>query len=134
MVKSIKNPRGDVFLRSEVIIPPESRKILNLTYHPQKMGVVNESVTIYSNDPRRPNFYVFLSGYVEEGEKIIIFRKNQRSFIVLNNTPEKITVIPWESIEPQQTIDPYKSIKIDLGPKKATQELTISLGFKEEGD
>ena len=133
IVKSIKNYRGKVFLDSEVIIPPERRKIIHLTYHPKKWGVINESLTIYSNDPSRPRSYVFLSGYVEKGERITIIRRDQYTFVVSNNTSEEITVTPWNSIEYKQVISPYKSKNIKLKSTKANNEIIISLGFKKEG-
>ena len=38
IVSSIKNPRGEAFLNSEITIPMEGRKIIHLTYNPQKKG------------------------------------------------------------------------------------------------
>jgi len=132
IVKTIKNYSGEVFLNSEVLIAPDDRKIIQLTYHPKKTGVINESMTIYSNDPARPRYYMFINGYVEKGEKITLVRKNQQYFIILNNTAEKIIVIPRGSMEGKQAIAPYKSATIDLGPNPENNELTISLGFKKE--
>ena len=135
IVSSIKNPRGDAFLSSEVTIPPEGRKILHLTYHPQKKGPINESMTIYSNDPSRPRFYFFLSGYAEQEEKITLIRKTRQSFLVLNNTSEQITVLPGDSMETKQQIGPYQKAAIDLSTaKEGESELVISLGFNEAGE
>jgi len=131
-VSSIKNPRGDTYLSSEVTISPGERKILHLTFHPQKKGPINESMTIYSNDPSRPRFYFFLSGYVEQEEKITLIRKTQQSFLVLNNTAEPITVLPGSSAETKEQIGPYQKAVIDLSTAKAGEsEMVISLGFSK---
>jgi hypothetical protein len=135
IVSSIKNPRGEAFLSSEVTIPSESRKILHLAYNPQKKGPINESMTIYSNDPSRPRFYFFLSGYVEQEEKITLIRKTRQSFVILNNTSEHITVLPGDSMETKQQIGPYQKTAIDLGAaKEGESELVISLGFNKAGE
>ena len=134
IVSSIKNPRGEAFLSSEVTIPSEDRKILHLTYNPQKKGPINESMTIYSNDPSRPRFYFFLSGYVEQEEKITLIRKTRQSFLILNNTSEHITVLPGDSMETKQEIGPYQKAAIDLGTaKEGASDLVISLGFNKDG-
>jgi len=135
IVSSIKNPRGEAFFSSEVTIPPKGRKILHLTYHPPKKGPINESMTIYSNDPSRPRFYFFLSGYVEQEEKITLIRKTRQSFLVLNNTSEKITVLPGDSMETKQQIGSYQKAAIDLSTvKEGNGELVISLGFNTGGE
>ncbi|MFH0812407.1 MAG: DUF1573 domain-containing protein [Pseudomonadota bacterium] len=132
IINSIKNTRGEVLLAAETEIPPQERKIFQLTYQPQNVGIINESITIYSNDPQRPRYYVFLSGYVEKEEKIVITRKNKQSFIVSNNTAETIIVIPKESTGPEKSIEPFKSLGIDLEPKGTSNELTLSLGLQEK--
>lgn len=135
LVSSIKNPRGEALLHSEVRIPPGERKILHLTYHPRQKGPINESMTIYSNDPSRPRFYFFISGYVEQEEKITLIRKTSQSFLVLNNTPEHITVLPENSKETKQQIEPYQKAVIDLSTAKGGgNELVISLGFNQAGE
>jgi len=135
IISSIKNPRGEEFLSSEATIPSNEKKILHLTYHPQKRGLVNESMTIYSNDPSRPRFYFFLSGYVEQEEKITLIRKTQQSFLVLNNTAEPITVLPGRSTETKEEIGPYQKGVIDLSTAKEQEnELVLSLGFTKTGE
>ena len=129
IISAIKNSRGEPLFGKETVVAPQERKIIPLTYQPQEVGIVNESITLYSNDPQRPRYYVFLSGYVEKDEKIIIRRQNKQSFIVSNNTQETITVIPPKSAGAAQAIEPYKNCQIDLGQ---TGELSISLGVKEK--
>jgi len=131
IIQSIKNHRGDILMDAEMIISPGSRKMLDLSYQPRQVGIINESLTISSNAPHRPKYYVFLSGYVEQGERIIITRRSHDSYHVINNTSEKIIVIPDQPSKTQKSIEPFKSIKIDLAPSRSDGELAISLGFSK---
>jgi hypothetical protein len=130
-VRSIRNLRGEIVWNSEVTVPPQGKETLRLTYHPAMPGIINESLTVLSNDPNNPQFYVFLTGYVDREEKVTVYQPRGQSAVVANSTGSKITVTSKEGEGGARTIDPYQRAAIALGAGEARSELTILFEEKE---
>lgn len=131
VISSIKNLRGEVLLGSEKTIAPQGKETLRLTYRPATPGIINESLTLFSNDPTNPQYYVFLTGYVDREEKVTVYEPQGQSTAVANSTGRRITVSAKGG--GTETVGPYQRATISLGTADAGRELSI-LFEAEEGE
>lgn len=129
VISSIKNLRGELLLNSEKTIAPQGKETLRLTYRPAMPGIINESLTLYSNDPNNPQYYVFLTGYVDREEKVTLYDPRGQSMEVANSTGHRIILSSKGGSA--QTVEPYQRTTIVFDGQDVRRELSVIFEAEE---
>lgn len=128
VVNSIGDYHGGVLLSQPVTIEPGKEKRLDILYTPPRAGLINETLSIMSNDPRKNRFPVFLVGYAEEKEIVTISRDDGQRYTVFNNTLAPVRASLAAGKGKGTSIEPGKRGMLELPPGKGPADITISFG------
>jgi len=128
VVNSIGDYRGGVLLSQPETIDPGKEKRLDLLYTPPRAGMINETLTIMSNDPRRVRFPVFLVGYAEEKETVIVSKGDDQQYTIFNDTAAPVRASAGTGKGNAVSIDPGKRVVLELPAGKDPENITILFG------
>jgi len=130
-VYAVSNYQGSVLFEGELSIPPKQENVLSLTYTPKEAGAFRETVFITSNDPRKSRMPLFLNGYADEKEMVILIKENESTYAWHNNTATPIRVAREQSKKDKQSIEPGKSAAFEIAPGTSVADIVFSVESAE---